>query len=84
MKTHLIIACAVVLGCGISVSSAQAHDVEFRVHDHDHDGRWDRHEFYEARRTYHHHGHAYCDFHRCDLDRDGYLSPGEVRRIRYW
>jgi hypothetical protein len=84
MKSNLLIALAISLGCGIFGNSAQASVVSFNMFDHNHDGRWDRREFYEARRYYHHHGRPYCDFGRCDLDHDGYLSPREVRAIRYW
>jgi len=84
MKRNLIVACALGLSCGIFSNSAQASIVSFNVYDHNHDGRWDRHEFYEARRFYHHHGYRYCDFDRCDLNHDGYLTPREVRTVRYW
>jgi Ca2+-binding EF-hand superfamily protein len=84
MKANLLIAIAIALGCGIFANSAQASIVSFNMFDHNHDGRWDRHEFYEARRYYHHHGWRYPDFARYDLNHDGYLTPREVRAIRTW
>jgi Ca2+-binding EF-hand superfamily protein len=83
MKSNLIIACAVALGCGMFTNSAQAALVNFNTFDHNHDGRWDRHDYYAARRYYHHRGPAY-GFDRWDRDHDGYLAPGEVRAIRTW
>jgi len=89
MKSKLILACLLGLSFGISAMPAQSFDISFGRYDHNHDGRWDRHEYYNACKDYHcYHHHAYRDYYRgygrYDRDHSGYLSPGEVRAIRTW
>jgi len=92
MKLTIAIACLIGLSFGISGIPADALDISFGTYDRNHDGRWDRHEYYNAQRDWHrHHDHRYCaqpevykQFDGYDRNHDGYLNSREVTEIQNW
>jgi hypothetical protein len=81
---------ALVLLCGFfSANSAFAYDW-YNHYDHNHDGRWDRHEYYEAQKNWAltHRGYPASawngHFNRYDRNHDHYWDRHEAWKYHHW